>query len=74
MGKSNHGKTIEVVKIPKGVVKGRNLFTFHPKMMLRHQTEEFVDEGDKRSQNKELQEMREWEEEMQREIEDDDEE
>lgn len=55
MGKTNRGKTIAVIKVDK--VKGRNPFTFHPKMLLRHQTEEFVDECDKRSQNKELKEI-----------------
>ena len=55
MSKSNRGKTIAVIKVPK--IKGRNLFTFHPKMLLRHQTEKFVDERDKRMQNKELKEM-----------------
>ena len=55
MSKSNRGKTIAVIRVPK--IKGRNLFTFHPKMLLRHQTEEFVDECDKRSQNKELKEI-----------------
>ena len=69
MGKSNRGKTIAVIKVDK--VKGRNPFTFHPKMLLRHQTEEFVDDEDKRTQNKELKEMREWEEEMEREIDED---
>lgn len=55
MGKTNRGKTVAVIKVDK--VKGRNPFTFHPKMLLRHQTEEFVDECDKRAQNKELKEI-----------------
>lgn len=69
MGKTNRGKTIAVIKVDK--VKGRNPFTFHPKMLLRHQTEEFVDENEKRAQNKEIKEIEDQLADM---IEDDDEE